>query len=270
MSEERTPTLAQGLGRAFRALLQNLHTAMPGEVVAYDAATQTADVRPLLRERGINEAGEVEQRDLPVLVRVPVVFPGGGGFRLTFPLQAGDGVLLVFAEGSLERWQPLGGVQDTDGRRHHIADAVAFAGLHADTAPWAGASSSSATIGSDTGPGVVFTPAGVELGARDGTPATEAVVLGNAYRSSEDAAIDAAVLQLTATAAAVTAAAASLGVAVPLNAVPIVGGILAAAPLAVVVTQLGVVASQLGAAIATLQAFKASAALTLSPHVKTR
>jgi len=267
---DRTPNLAQALRRVLELRLAELHTAMPGEVVTYDAATQTADVRPLLRQRGIDELGAVVQRELPIFVAVPVVFPGGGGFRMTLPLKAGDGVLVVFAESSLERWQTSGRASDVELRRHHFADAVAIPGLHANTAPWLGASTDALTIGANAGPGIVMGPDFVHLGARDVTPATEAVVLGSSYRSTEDAAADAVGAAATIAATAMTAAAASLGVAIPLLAIPIVGGILAAAPLAIVVTQLGIVAAQLAAITTALTAFKTAAAGTLSAIVKTR
>lgn len=267
---DRSPNLAQALRRVLELRLAELHTAMPAEIVTYDPATQTADVRPLLRQRGVDELGAVVQRELPLFVSVPVVFPGGGGFRMTLPLKPGDGVLVVFSESSLERWQTSGRAADVELRRHHFADAIAIPGLHANTAPWLGASSSALSIGSDAGPGVMLGADFVHLGAREGQPATEAVVLGSSYRTTEDAAADTIGAAATAAAGAMTAAAASLGVAVPLLAVPIVGGLLAAAHLAIVVTQLGIVAAQLSAITAALTAFKTAAAGTLSTIVKTR
>ena len=267
---DRSPTFAQAFARVLERAFADVHTAMPGEIVSYDAAQQVADVRPLLRARVRLEDGSFEQLELPVLPAVPIAFAGGGGFRETFPLAAGDGVLLVFAEAELESWQVKGGVQDGTARRFHLADAVAFAGLHPNTKAWKGALQDAATWGSDTGPGLIATATGLELGAREGSRATEPVILGQAYRTSEDAEIDAAVAQLTATSTALTTAIASLTAGITANAVPIVGGLLAAAPLAVVVTQLGVVVAQLAAAIVSLQAFKTSAAATLSPIVKTR
>lgn len=48
--------------------------------------------------------------DLPILPDVPVVFPGGGGFALTFPVAAGDECLVVFASRCIDAWWQSGGV----------------------------------------------------------------------------------------------------------------------------------------------------------------
>jgi hypothetical protein len=267
----RSPTFQEVLERVFSLRLADVHTAMPGVVESFDAAKQTANIKLQLKARRTTERGDVVDESLPIAVNVPVVFPGAGTFRLVFPLKPGDGVLVLFAEASLDRWQALGGEQPTvDDRRFHLADAIAIPGLLPDIVSWKDVPLDGMSIGHDTGPGIVLRATQVELGAREGTPATERVILGDAYRAVEDTAIDAAVAQLTTSSGAVTAAAAALTTAIPLNAVPIVGGILAAAPLGVVVAQLGVLAGALAAAITSLQAFKAAAPATLSPNVKTR
>lgn len=272
MADNTTPTFAQVLGSVLRATLLDVHTAIPGAIESYDAAKQTAEIRPLLMPYREHEEGELEAVELPVLVHVPIVWPGGGRFRLTAPLAKGDGVLVVFSEASIERWQKLGGLQhpERDRRRFHLADGVALPGLNADPTVWKGASSSVMTLGHETGPGVVLSADGVELGATDTERATEAVILGDTYRSQENEALQALEQHLTSSAGALAAAASSLAAAIPLNAVPIVGGGLAAAPLGVVVSQLGSIAAELAAAVAALAAFRAQTATTLSTRARVR
>ncbi len=62
---------------------------MPGEVVSFDAAKQTATIRPLYKKRldGV-------PTDLPDLLAVPVRFARAGGAAMTFPVKAGDKVSL--------------------------------------------------------------------------------------------------------------------------------------------------------------------------------
>lgn len=271
MTSARTPSFAEVLEDLVSRRLDDVHTAMPGMVEAFDTATLCVDVRLQLKERVTTETGAILDQAYPVAVNVPVVFPGGGGFRLVFPLRRGDGVLVVFAEASIGLWQALGGEQPVGTpRRFSLADAIAIPGLNPSTTPWDGAPADGLSIGSDSGPGIVLRPTAVELGAREGQPATEAVVLGNAYRSAEDAAVDAVVAQLGVASGALTTAATSLAAAALANAVPVVGGLLSAAPLGVVVSQLGVIAGAIGAAVAALNAFKTSAAGTISNVVKTR
>src|SRR6185295_14810444 len=60
----------------------------------------------------------------------------------------GDEVMLVFCDKSIDAWQSEGGEQDPDdARRHHLADAVAYPGLHNNKAAISDASESVITIG---------------------------------------------------------------------------------------------------------------------------
>ena len=104
----------------------NIHTALPGSIIAYNAETRRADVNIAIRT--VSTSGEVSDR-APIL-NVPVVFPSGGGYSMTFPLVAGDAVLLVFSERSLETWKQLHDVS-TPTLIHILnqQDAMAIAGF---------------------------------------------------------------------------------------------------------------------------------------------
>jgi hypothetical protein len=100
-------------------------------VESYDATTQKASVQPLIKRGYYDEKGGVRQAEsLPIITGVPVLFPGGGGCRITWPIAVGDTVLLVFSEASLDKWVVTGGeVDPRDDRRHSLSDAVAIPGL---------------------------------------------------------------------------------------------------------------------------------------------
>jgi hypothetical protein len=67
---------------------------------------------------------------LPLLTDVPVQFPGGGGFYLTFPVNKGDECLLVFADMCIDGWWQSSGVQNQmEKRRHDLSDAMALMGF---------------------------------------------------------------------------------------------------------------------------------------------
>ncbi|MBA3841171.1 MAG: hypothetical protein H0X39_00870 [Actinobacteria bacterium] len=146
----QTPTLADVITGAIEVNRSNLRVALPGRVETYDAATQSCSVQLLVHDGVNDETGTRQPEKLPVITSVPVVFPGGGGGRLTFPIKAGDTVLCVFASSSIDRWLALGGeVDPVDDRRHHISDAIAIPGLH-DFAHATAASSSAVVLeGSD-------------------------------------------------------------------------------------------------------------------------
>ena len=72
-------------------------------------------------------------RDLPApnIHEVAVAWPGGGGMLTTWPLKPGDGVLLVFAQRSLEGWLSGNDAAPDDPRHFDLSDCVAVPGLRA-------------------------------------------------------------------------------------------------------------------------------------------
>lgn len=103
-----------------------MNTAIPGEVVSYDAATGKAEVRPLIKQTF--EDGKTLTP--PVISNVPIIMPRTAGGSLTLPLAPGDGVLIVFCQWSIDQWAAKGGLADAaDARTHSMSDAVAFPGL---------------------------------------------------------------------------------------------------------------------------------------------
>jgi hypothetical protein len=107
-----------------------LHTAIPGRVESYDATSQTATVKPLIRRALPKSDGSFAYEPLPAIHAVPITFPGAGGWFLRFPLTAGDTVLLVVCERDLARWRVTGEESvPVDVRAHHLSHAVAIPGL---------------------------------------------------------------------------------------------------------------------------------------------
>lgn len=121
------PTFGQVLRLAMRTHMSDVHVSMPGRIESYEAGTQKASVQPLLQ---LTLEDGTRQR-LPVINNVPVVWPRGGGAILSFPLAAGDGVLLIFSERSLDEWLAQGGeTAPDDPRSFDLSDAIAVPGLY--------------------------------------------------------------------------------------------------------------------------------------------
>jgi len=121
------PTLTQGVKAAIDYALRSIHTCLPGRIEEYDHEEQMASVTPLL-SIGYEDGTSL---DLPIVQNVPVVFPSGGGASITFPLEQGDGVLLVFSERSIDQWLARGGVVVPDDPRiFDLSDAIAIPGLN--------------------------------------------------------------------------------------------------------------------------------------------
>lgn len=59
-----------------------------------------------------------------------MVFPGGGGFELTFPLAAGDEGIVVFASRCIDAWWQQSGVQpQAELRMHDLSDGMFIPGM---------------------------------------------------------------------------------------------------------------------------------------------
>ena len=102
-----------------------IYTALPGRVVSYDPATQTATVQPLYKAKFNGEPMQ-----MPELLSVPVVMPRGGGYAISFPIRPGDGVQLMFQSRNADLWYNEGGEQEAfSARMHDLSDAVAVPGL---------------------------------------------------------------------------------------------------------------------------------------------
>ncbi len=133
---DRSPniaTLADNIKRGIDSRLKELHTSMPGIIETFNPATQIASVQPAIKRvfRSVDDEKEILiPIDIPILINVPVVFPRGGGFSLTFPIKKGDECLLMFCERSIDNWHQFGGVQLPAATRFHsYSDATAFVGL---------------------------------------------------------------------------------------------------------------------------------------------
>lgn len=150
------------------AELRDVHTALPGRVRSYDASAQTADV--VLGARRVVPAADEDvdedtSEEYPILVAVPVVWPHGGGYRLHAPLAAGDGVLVVFPESSIDRWLDSGDAGDPAvTTRHGLDGAIAIPGLGFRGGRISSAPTDGLVIGKDGGPDVKITSSEVQAG----------------------------------------------------------------------------------------------------------
>lgn len=132
MSAQVEPTLAELLRRALDSRIADVHVSMPGIVRSYDAAKQVATVQPAVKRVLLDDDGEQVEEDFPPLQNVPVIWPGGGGFYMHFPLATDDAGLLVFSERSFTEWRSTGLVSAPGDLRLHALHAVFQPGLRAD------------------------------------------------------------------------------------------------------------------------------------------
>lgn len=120
-------TLAQAIENTMIALMEGIHTCLPGSIIDYDFKEARASVKPLIQKSYIDGDSMV----LPIIRDVPVIFPRTGVSGITFPLNKGDKVLIVFSERSLDNWKGIGDdAVPRDFRKFDLSDAVCIPGLY--------------------------------------------------------------------------------------------------------------------------------------------
>lgn len=115
-------------------------THYPGKILAFDPVRQVAKVQ-VMREQYSNTLHSLyTEYEFPILQDVPIQFPQGGGYCLTFPVSAGDNCLLEFCDKGISTWLYEGkgkigkfssGIPKADYfRSYNINDAVCHVGFN--------------------------------------------------------------------------------------------------------------------------------------------
>lgn len=115
--------------------IREIDTASIGIIEKFDPVTQTATIQIAIDRVIQTETADsiiIETESNPLLVNVPVMFPGGGDWFLTFPVKKGDECLLIASQRSIDNWKSNGGVQEPSNVRRYLSikDAVAIVGLN--------------------------------------------------------------------------------------------------------------------------------------------
>ena len=128
MSAPTEPEHTSNLQEAARAAVAGVMVGLPATVLSYDSVTQTASVRvvPCFRRRDPSNGGLPVCYRPPDLHNLPVGFPGGDAWGMTWPLTAGDTGRVVVLDRSIDEWKASGAAttEPQDPRRHDLTDAV--------------------------------------------------------------------------------------------------------------------------------------------------
>lgn len=79
-------------------------THYPGKIISFDGDKQTATVKVMREQYSNNLYSLYTEYDFPILQDVPVQFPQGGDYYLTFPVNAGDNCMLDFCDKGYSHW----------------------------------------------------------------------------------------------------------------------------------------------------------------------
>lgn len=119
------PTLASLLASFQQNVMSSLNCHQVGEIISFDSNRQTAEVS--IKMTYVVNDTIVEY---PLLIDCPCIVLGGGPGRLTFPIQPGDGCLVLFNDRDIDNWF-VGGqtMPPRTKRKHSFSDAIALVGL---------------------------------------------------------------------------------------------------------------------------------------------
>lgn len=118
------PTIINNKIQAFE---DQLATAIPAIVVSFNSEEQTITAKPV----GLEAHTSGHSSEFAEIDDIPVMFPSSGGGSLTFPIEAGDEVLLVFSARNYDTWWDTGESESlsTTQRYHDFSDAIAILGV---------------------------------------------------------------------------------------------------------------------------------------------
>ncbi len=149
-----SPPSLMNLLDALRAQIgKEINCAKVGVIKSFDATLQEVSVQVAFQQvTSIQPDGTRTLAEYPLLLRVPVYFPSGGGFTLTFPIAVGDECLVVFNDRQIDNWVVNGaGLPPSIGRLHDISDGIAFVGLRSNPRALDSVSTTTTQLRSDNG-----------------------------------------------------------------------------------------------------------------------
>ncbi|NIQ91015.1 MAG: hypothetical protein GWN93_19225 [Deltaproteobacteria bacterium] len=174
MKISKKPRLPEVLRLAMSKVADEMFVALPAKVEVYDPITQAVDVVPMIKRPYVQDDGEIGLDDLAKLSKVPVMWPRGGGYFLSFPLVKGDTGLLVFCDNSIENFIFSDGstpLDPVDLRLHDISDGFFFPGAVPIAKVIKGEVSTGAAFGKELGAQLRATGAAMEV-TTAGAPAS--------------------------------------------------------------------------------------------------
>lgn len=174
------PTLVELLKQAIENRLLDVHTALIAKVESYDSEKQQVNVSPVPKRRIKSLEGQLVNEQLPMLCDVPVLFPRAGGYFISFPVQPGDFVQLVFNESSIDEWLLDGASGFDSPHRFTLQGAVAIPGIYPESRPLDGAHKTNFVAGKDNGLQIHIDDQKIRLGSAD---ASEALAIASAVKA---------------------------------------------------------------------------------------
>lgn len=116
---------AQQVEETARSVVNEIHTALPGEIVSFNPDSGMATVQP----NGKYVTPDGTQLAYPTITEVPVTYPycQSAGVGIAFPVSKGDSCLIIISEVELDEWRS--GAESEASLRFDLTSAMAIPGL---------------------------------------------------------------------------------------------------------------------------------------------
>lgn len=116
---------SQQVEETARAVVGEVHTALPGGIVSFDPGAGTATVKPA----GKYVTSDGKALDYPTITEAPVVFPfcQSAGIGMAFPIKKKDDCLIIISEMELDAWRS--GAESEGSLRFDLTSAMVIPGL---------------------------------------------------------------------------------------------------------------------------------------------
>lgn len=151
---ERYENQTLALLTAMEGHQKEVWTALPGIIESINLSAMTCTVKPaVLIPLKDPETADITQVEIPVLLDVPVIYPSGGGFTLTFPIKPGDEALVIFASRCIDTWWQNGGYKNQLPllRMNDLSDGFALVGPRSQVRTVPSVSSGNVQLRTDSG-----------------------------------------------------------------------------------------------------------------------
>lgn len=108
-----------------RAVVDEIHTAMPGTIVSFNPGSGTATVQP----NGKYRTADGKSLSYPKISDVPVQFPfcQTAGVGIAYPVGKGDSCIIIVSEVELDEWRT--GAESEGSLRFDLTSAMCVPGL---------------------------------------------------------------------------------------------------------------------------------------------
>lgn len=144
------------LGNFVQNRMKQIDTVTIGIIQTFYPETQTADILPAIKRWAQTEKADTvvfKAESQPVLTGVPVSFPSGGGWTMTFPVSAGDECILLAVQRDSSNWRTSGGEVEAESprRSHSFKDAIAIVGINSEATALSSFNSSEPELRNESG-----------------------------------------------------------------------------------------------------------------------